>query len=286
MPGQMTDYMENKVADYFRGQGLTLPSNWYFGLGSAASDSSFTELSGTGYARQALSRSTAHFDNTQKDGTSAASSGTSHATANTSDVSWGSPGGAWGTAAFVGLFDASTSGNCWMWFPTASVVITTGSPNPLKVVAETLLMAFGATGGCSDYLANKLVDLILRGTAYTWPATIYFALHKTTPANSGGGTEVSAGGYARVPLVPSLTSLLGTDGTTGASSGTGGQVSNAAAITFGTPTADWGTVIAGGVYDASTSGNLLFWGAIPSLTVNNGGTPPSFAVGAFTATLD
>lgn len=37
------------------------------------------------------------------------------------------------------------------------------------------------------------------------------------------------------------------------------SVTNGAIITFATPTANWGTLVAFGLYDAATSGDLLFW---------------------------
>jgi hypothetical protein len=40
---------------------------------------------------------------------------------------------------------------------------------------------------------------VLRGTAYPLAATgsVYIALYTAAPTDAGGGTEVSAGGYAR-----------------------------------------------------------------------------------------
>ena len=288
MPGQMTDFMENKLADFFRAQTLTPPSNWYLALGSAASDSGFTELSGSGYARVAILASLLNFAGTQAPGSTTTSTGTSHASSNNGAASWGDPGAAWGTANFIGLFDASSSGNCWMYFPIPAIVITTGSPNPVEILAGALLIALGVTGGCADYLANKLIDKIFRAQSFSWPATLYLGLYTAAPSNAGGGTEVSAAGYARVALVPSLTSICGTQsaGSVLASSGTGGEISNNATLTFPAPTADWGTVTHGGIFDAASSGNLLFWGALGSpITVDNGGTPPSYADATLSLTL-
>ncbi|MEO8527291.1 MAG: hypothetical protein ABI460_21345 [Caldimonas sp.] len=271
---QMTNYMENKLADFLRGQGLTLPTNWYMALGSAASDSSFTELSGTGYARQSVARSLANFAGTQGAGTTVASSGTSHATSNNGAISWGDPGSAWGTANYVGFFDASTGGNCWIVVPISPLVITTGSPNPVQVAIAGLALALGITGGCSDYFANKLIDLIFRAQSYSIPATVYDALYTSAPSNAGGGVEVSGGSYARLAIVPGLSTISGTPpaGSTSASSGSAGRISNNADLAFPAPTADWGTVVAKGILDAASSGNLLMWAALTApRTVLNGG---------------
>lgn len=140
----------------------------------------------------------------------------------------------------------------------------------------------------SDYLENKLVDHIFRNRSYSVPSTIYVALFTAAPSDSGGGTEVSGGSYARVQVGPSDSAWESTQGTTSAvaSSGTGGATQNGSAITFPTPSANWGSITHFGIFDASTSGNLLMWGALTvAKTVNNGDPAPSFAAGALDVTL-
>lgn len=141
----------------------------------------------------------------------------------------------------------------------------------------------------SDYAENKILDWLLRGQTFTPPATVYVALFTATPSDTGGGTEVSGGSYARVAVSSSLANWAGTQsaGSTTASSGTGGTTSNNAAITFPAPTANWGSITSMGVFDASTSGNLLFYSTLTTpKTVNNGDAAPSFAIGALTFQLD
>lgn len=115
-----------------------------------------------------------------------------------------------------------------------------------------------------DYLKTKMGDEAFRGTAYTWPATLYFALVTTAPTASTPGTEVGAGlGYSRASLAS----------TTGDWSNTTGVVVNLAALNFGTATADWGTVVAVEVYDAAVAGNALCWATLsPSRNITNGTT--------------
>lgn len=139
----------------------------------------------------------------------------------------------------------------------------------------------------SDYLENQIVDHLFRGATFAKPASLFFGLLTAAPSDSGGGTEVTGGSYARVSVSPSNSNFNGTHGsTTGASSGTGGNITNAVAITFPTPTANWGVVSHFGVYDASSGGNLLFHGALAnSKTVNNGDAAPSFPAGAFSMTF-
>lgn len=131
----------------------------------------------------------------------------------------------------------------------------------------------------SDYLEVELRKHIFRTGSFTKPSALYVALFTVTPSDSGGGTEVTGGSYARVqrdPLDANWTAASSTDGLT----------DNAAAITFPTPTANWGTVVAFGIFDASTSGNLLVWGPItPNKTINNGDPAPAFATGALDITF-
>lgn len=141
----------------------------------------------------------------------------------------------------------------------------------------------------SDYLENKLADFLFRGQAYSAPASLYVALFTESPTDAGGGTECTGGSYARVSMACSLANWSGTQGagTTVASSGTGGTISNNIAITFPAPLEAWGTVVSVGLYDSPTSGNLLLWGAVsPSKTVNNGDSPPQFAPGDLQFQID
>lgn len=115
----------------------------------------------------------------------------------------------------------------------------------------------------SDYLENHIIDSLFRNTTFTRPANIYVALFTAAPNDAGGGTEVSGGSYARQAIA------------TGASSGwdaaSGGATANTAVLTFPTATANWGTITHVGLFDASTSGNLLFHGALAaSQTINSG----------------
>lgn len=125
----------------------------------------------------------------------------------------------------------------------------------------------------SDYAKNKLLDLIFGGTAWsTKPGTLYFALFTSAPDDTGGGTEVSAGGYARVSKT-----VGGTDFE--ASTANGVAVTNKTAVQFPVATAAWGTVTHWGVYDASTGGNLIFWGPLPASLVIAINQTASWAVG-------
>lgn len=141
----------------------------------------------------------------------------------------------------------------------------------------------------SNYLENAIIDMIFRGQTFTPPATLYFAALTTAPNDTGGGVECTGGSYARVVVTASLANFAGTQGpgSNTQSSGTSGTTSNNVDIQFPSPSANWGTVVAMGVYDAPTGGNLLCYGAVlPPKVVNGGDLPPKFSVGQWVFQLD
>lgn len=160
-----------------------------------------------------------------------------------------------------------------------------------RTLVAGLLLAvasFAHAGALTDYVENKLVDHIFRGTAYSPAGPYYVGLMTSACSDSAAGTEVSGGSYARVSVSKADASWKGTHGAaTGASSGTNGTISNAAAITFPAPTANWGSVSHWGIWDASTSGNMLVCASLTtSKTINNGDSAPSFAIDALTIQID
>lgn len=142
----------------------------------------------------------------------------------------------------------------------------------------------------TNYLENKLVDWLFRGGSYTPPTTWYVALFTAAPSDAGGGTEVSGNNYARVALASSTSNWAATDAaasTTNPSGGTSGTTSNNSVLSFPTPSGSWGTITHAALFDASTSGNMLWWGALTtSRTVTDSGTPFSFPISALTAQVD
>ena len=137
------------------------------------------------------------------------------------------------------------------------------------------------SGSKSDYLEAKVLDHVFGATVYTPPATLYFALFTVAPTDAGGGTEVSAGGYARAAVTNNTTNFPAASGTSPTTK------HNGTVIAFGTPSAAWGTVVAFGVFDALTGGNLLEWGTLTvSKTINNGDAAPQWNASDLSFTED
>lgn len=124
----------------------------------------------------------------------------------------------------------------------------------------------------SDDLETKLLNATLRNTSYTSPVTVYAALFTDATDDSGGGTEVSGGSYARQACTFAAPS--------------GGASTTSATITFPTATASWGTVTHAAIYDAVTAGNSMFHGALTASKVVGDGDIFKFLAGDLTVTLD
>ena len=125
----------------------------------------------------------------------------------------------------------------------------------------------------SDYAEKLLLDWMMTSGSATRPTAWYVALYTAAPSDSGGGTEVSTGGYARQSVALS------------AASSPGGTTSNSGEVSFTASGADYGTVTHMGIFDAASSGNLLWHGALTaSKTVADGDTL-TFAVGNIDLTM-
>ena len=102
----------------------------------------------------------------------------------------------------------------------------------------------------TNFLETEILDHVFAGAAYTAPTTKYLALFTAlADGEAGSVTEVSGGGYARQSV---------------AFTTSGNTTSNNAAVEFPTATANYGTVTHVGVYDASSSGNLMAYAALSS----------------------
>lgn len=131
-------------------------------------------------------------------------------------------------------------------------------------------------GSLTDYSELKILDWLLGGVAFTPPATYYAALFTAAPSDSAGGTEVTGGSYTRVAITKNQTNFP---------AAAAGAISNGTVITFPTPSADWGTVVGMALMDAASAGNVVLWASFTGVTVPTG-VVASFAIGAFTLTLD
>lgn len=150
----------------------------------------------------------------------------------------------------------------------------------------------------TDYAENKILDFLFRAQALTGingataaagtgPANLYIGLLTATPTDSTAGTEVTGNNYGRVAVASSLTNWKSTQNDNTASTGTSGTTSNTNVITFNNPTpSGWGTVVAVGIYDSASAGNLLIYSALTVSKTINAGDTVTFPAGTLTIQLD
>ena len=123
----------------------------------------------------------------------------------------------------------------------------------------------------SNYLENALINGTLRATTFTAPTTVYISLHTADPTDAGSGTEVSGGSYIR-------------QSATFAAPSSGASASNAD-VTFPQATGNWGTIGWIGIWDAQTTGNMLYHTALDTSKAIDTGDIFKIASGSLTVTL-
>jgi len=99
----------------------------------------------------------------------------------------------------------------------------------------------------SDYLENEILDHICSVGAYTMPSNVYVGLSTGSFGDDNSGTEISGNNYARKEASFSAASS--------------GAITTSGTVEFNAATGTWGAISHWGLYDASTSGNLLLHGA-------------------------
>ena len=109
----------------------------------------------------------------------------------------------------------------------------------------------------TNFLETEILDHVFAGAAYTAPTTKYLALFTAiADGEAGSVTELSGSAYARQTV---------------AFTTSGNTTSNNAAVEFPTATGNGGTVTHVGVYDASSSGNLMAYATLAaSKTIETG----------------
>lgn len=270
--GSLSDYAENELLDHALGTAYTPAATVYLGLCTAdptdaGTGASMNECANSGsYARTAITFGAAASRRVTQSGA----------------VTFPAATGSWGTVTHWAILDSATHGAGNMLahgaFAASKAVVSGNTPS----VASGEIYVEISAGAMSDYLANKLPDLMFRNQAYSAPAT-YVALTTATIADSDTGstiTEPAGGSYAR-----KLVNVAG-----GASpawnAASGGATDNANDVALTTATASWGTVVAMGIVDAASAGNLLFYDNtnVVDQAVGDGDTA-QFAAGALDVSL-
>lgn len=129
----------------------------------------------------------------------------------------------------------------------------------------------------TTFMDNAVLNEFFGGTNYVPPATVHIGLSTTAPTKASGNVSEPVGGsYARVAVTNNATNFP---------NASGGVKNNGTVITFAEATASWGTVAHWLIYDASTGGNLLAYGALTASKTIDIGDTPSFNASTLTLTL-
>ena len=106
----------------------------------------------------------------------------------------------------------------------------------------------------SNTYETNVLTWTFTASAVTRPTSWTVALYAVAPSDTGGGTEVSGGSYARTAVTFTVT---------------GDTASNSGAVEFPAATASWGTVVALAVFDNSS--NMVAWANLTaSRTIGSG----------------
>ena len=108
----------------------------------------------------------------------------------------------------------------------------------------------------TDTFETRVLTWVFTASSATRPTAWFVALYTAGPNDTGGGTEVSGGGYVRKAATFTVS---------------GDTASNSGAIEYPTATANYGTVSHVGIFDASSGGNLIAYAALTvSKTISTG----------------
>ena len=129
----------------------------------------------------------------------------------------------------------------------------------------------------SNYLENKVLDHVLRNTAYTQPGNLFIGLYTGNAlTNLEAGTlsdEVSTSGTGYVRKAVTFGN---------ASSGT---ATNSVTVTFDPATLNWGNITAIAILDTVTTGNVLFYGNLTTAKLIENGDTMQFVTNNISVSL-
>jgi hypothetical protein len=138
--------------------------------------------------------------------------------------------------------------------------------------------------GPTDYMEKLILDTFLgtvTGNSLGTQGQMWLGLFLVMPADDGtGGTEVTGGSYGRVQINGSVNQWAAATSATAPTVKLGPTGANT--WVFPAPTANWGDTVGIGIWDASTSGNMLWTGQYVGgivVTVNSGDPALTFDSG-------
>ena len=122
----------------------------------------------------------------------------------------------------------------------------------------------------NTYETTTLTWLFTADSA-TRPTSWYIGLFTDDPGETGAGTEVSGGSYARTAVTLTVS---------------GNTATNSGAVEFTAATGSWGTITHIGVMDASTGGTMIVYAALDASKTIASGDVFRIPAGDLDITLD
>lgn len=243
----MTNYWEDEVLNALLRNTITAATaNVYLALHTAdpTETGAVAEVAAGWYARQAI----------------AFSAPAGLVINNSGTVTFPAVTGAQVTITHVTIWDAVSTGNCFVYDALpSSVVVEIGEFFQSNASDHTITLS----GAFSTYSGQAVLNHYFRNTTYTPVATVYASLHTADPGLTGA-SESTGGSYARQATAFDAPS--------------GGATANTAEENFTSMPAS--TVTHFGVWDASTVGNFLLGAALDSSVSPAAGDTVRFIAGA------
>lgn len=125
----------------------------------------------------------------------------------------------------------------------------------------------------SNHLEARLLDLVLRGTSFVPPSTVYAGLLTALAPESDGEvfTEIAEPGYARQAVAFAAPA--------------GGAIASAEPAGFAEAAGEWPPITHAAVFDAAEGGHVLFWHPLAQPLIVRAGEGVRMAQGAVAITL-
>ena len=134
-----------------------------------------------------------------------------------------------------------------------------------------------ASGKYEAY-SQLILNYVFNGGSFAQPSNLYLALFSVAPTVSSTGTEATGSGYARLTVACNTTNWPTISSTTT-------TITNNVAQTMATATGNWSSSsnqTDAGLWSASSSGTLYYWGDLATAKPILSGDTPSFAISAIT----
>lgn len=229
-----SNYFEQTFLNCFCGVSATAPQNLYLRLFSSnPTDSGLagTEISYVGYQPQQITFSA---PTTYSNGLAISNSAQIEFAQASEDV---------GNITHIGIFDSATGGNMLCYGELNEVMNIKSGESPIFLAGE---VKFYSTGNLSTYYKRVFLNF-LRNTNLPVIAP-YMALFSGNPEN--GGVELTGDNYSR----PAITFSSPYETATGVM-----QIKNSAQIEFNRASTNWGNSDYRVIYDAASSGQVVWF---------------------------